>query len=65
MRALRAFAFAVAGLLAATGIALADPGTPDGGVTVEDGARDAHQHGVTAGHLSASNVTSSSLASWG
>jgi PA domain-containing protein/LVIVD repeat-containing protein len=58
LRALRAFAIAVAGLLATAGIAMADPGAPDGGVTVEDGARDAHQHGVTAGHLSAgsSNV---------
>jgi len=35
---------------------MADPGAPDGGVTVEDGARDAHQHGVTTGHLSASNA---------
>jgi hypothetical protein len=58
MRALRVFAIAVAGLLVAAGIAVADPGAPDGGVAVEDGARDTHQHGAATGHLSAgsSNV---------
>ena len=42
---------AAAGILIAVGVAAAASGEPDGGVTVADGARDAHQHGVTAGHL--------------
>jgi hypothetical protein len=40
---------AAAGLLVATGVAFA--ADPDGGVAVEDGARDTHQHGDTPGHL--------------
>ena len=48
-------AIAAAGLLVATGVAIAAPGASDGGVTAADGARDAHQHGATAGHLPATN----------
>ena len=59
-RALARFATAAAGLFAVAGIAIAASGQPDGGVAVADGARDAHQHGVTEGHLhpegSSSNV---------
>jgi hypothetical protein len=59
-RALAWFATAAAGLFAVAGIAIAASGQPDGGVAVADGARDAHQHGVTEGHLkpegSSSNV---------
>ncbi|HET7272699.1 MAG TPA: PA domain-containing protein [Rubrobacter sp.] len=42
--------------LSAAGVALAhqEP-EPDGGLHVSDGARDAHQHGDTKGHLPASN----------
>ncbi|HLF68263.1 MAG TPA: PA domain-containing protein [Gaiellaceae bacterium] len=39
------------GLFAVAGIATAASGGPDGGVTVADGARDAHQHGTNVGHL--------------
>jgi hypothetical protein len=42
-------ALATAGVLIASGVALA--ASPDGGLTAADGARDAHQHGTTAGHL--------------
>jgi hypothetical protein len=42
---------AVAALLVAVGVAAAASGSPDGGVEVADGARDAHQHGVNEGHL--------------
>jgi hypothetical protein len=45
------FAIAAAGLLLAAGIATAAAGDPDGGIAAEDGARDAHQHGTTGGHL--------------
>lgn len=41
---------AVASLAIAVGIATAAP-APDGAVAADDGARDAHQHGTTAGHL--------------
>ena len=39
--------------VAAAGVALAHPEYGDGGSTAEDGARDLHQHGDTAGHLPA------------
>ena len=59
----RAFArvgMAFALLLMTAGLATAASGSPDGGVAVADGARDAQQHGTTAGHLnpegSSSNV---------
>ena len=50
------FGLAAAGLLVAAGVAVAASGGPDGAVAVSDGARDAHQHGATAGHLSATNA---------
>ena len=40
-----------AGVLFGVGVATAASGDPDGGLAVSDGARDAHQHGTTAGHL--------------
>src|SRR6266508_3182687 len=59
----RAFArlgMAFALLLMTAGLATAASGSPDGGVAVADGARDAQQHGTTEGHLnpegSSSNV---------
>jgi hypothetical protein len=59
-RVLAWLAVATAGLFVAGGLAAAAPGDPDGGIAVADGARDAHQHGVTEGHLhpegSSSNV---------
>ena len=61
-RVLAWLALATAGLILAAGLATAAPapGDPDGGTAVSDGARDAHQHGTTAGHLnpdgSSSNV---------
>jgi hypothetical protein len=39
--------------VAAAGMALAHPEHDDGAVDAEDGARDLHQHGDTAGHLPA------------
>jgi hypothetical protein len=54
-RASARLAIAFALMLITAGLATASSGSPDGGVTVEDGARDAHQHGTTAGHLSPSN----------
>ena len=60
-RALMRLAVAAAGLLVAAGVATAASGGPDGGIAVSDGARDAHQHGITEGHLhpegSSSNVS--------
>jgi hypothetical protein len=50
-RTFRRLAAAVVALLVATGVAAAASGNPDGGVLVADGARDAHQHGTTEGHL--------------
>jgi hypothetical protein len=44
-------ATAAAAVLMATGVAAAAPLSSDGGVTAADGARDAHQHGVSEGHL--------------
>jgi hypothetical protein len=59
-RVLTRLAVAVAGMFLVVGLATAASGEPDGGVAVADGARDAHQHGITAGHLhpegSSSNV---------
>jgi hypothetical protein len=59
-RALTRLALAVAGLFVFAGLASAASGDPDGGLAVSDGARDAHQHGTTVGHLhpegSSSNV---------
>lgn len=59
-RVLTRFATVAAGLLVVAGIATAASGQPDGGLAVADGARDAHQHGTTEGHLhpegSSSNV---------
>jgi hypothetical protein len=59
-RALARLSMAIAGLLITAGLAAASSGSPDGGVAVSDGARDAHQHGTTEGHLhpegSSSNV---------
>ena len=50
-------AIAAATVLVATGVVTAAASVgPDGGVTAADGARDAHQHGSTAGHLSATNA---------
>jgi hypothetical protein len=48
---LRWLVMAAAVLLVAAGVAMAASGEPDGGLAVADGARDAHQHGTTAGHL--------------
>jgi hypothetical protein len=45
------FSLIAAGLFAAGGLAVAAAGEPDGAVAVDDGARDAHQHGVNEGHL--------------
>ncbi|HUG63954.1 MAG TPA: PA domain-containing protein [Gaiellaceae bacterium] len=60
-RVLSRFAIAIAGLFVVVGMATAASGDPDGGVAVSDGARDAHQHGTTEGHLnpegSSSNVS--------
>jgi hypothetical protein len=51
---------AVAALFLVAGLASAASGGPDGGIAASDGARDAHQHGTTEGHLhpegSSSNV---------
>ena len=59
-RALPRLAVALVGLFLVAGLATAASGDPDGGVAVSDGARDAHQHGITEGHLkpegSSSNV---------
>ena len=59
-RALTRFVVSAAGLLVVAGLATAASGNPDGGIAVADGARDAHQHGTTEGHLhpegSSSNV---------
>src|SRR5919204_3859857 len=59
-RVLTRLAVAVAGMFLVVGLATAASGDPDGGVAVADGARDAQQHGTTAGHLhpegSSSNV---------
>jgi len=59
-RALTRLAVAAAALLVAAGVATAASGDPDGGIAVSDGARDAHHHGTTEGHLnpegSSSNV---------
>ena len=59
-RVLTRLAVVVAGMLLVVGLATAASGDPDGGVAVADGARDAQQHGTTAGHLhpegSSSNV---------
>jgi hypothetical protein len=59
-RVLTRLAVAVAGMFLVVGLATAASGDPDGGLAVADGARDAHQHGITAGHLhpegSSSNV---------
>jgi hypothetical protein len=59
-RALARLSMAAAGLLITAGLAVASSGSPDGGVAVSDGARDAHQHGINEGHLkpegSSSNV---------
>jgi hypothetical protein len=44
-------AIAAVAVLIASGVAAAAPPISDGGVDVADGARDAHQHGDTAGHL--------------
>ncbi len=48
-------ALGAAAILLTTGVAAAAPGGSDGGVTAADGARDAHQHGATAGHLPPTN----------
>jgi len=42
-------------MLIVASVATAASGGPDGGIAVDDGARDAQQHGTTAGHLAASN----------
>ncbi len=41
--------------VAAAGVALAHPEHEDGATSAEDGTRDLHQHGDTAGHLPATN----------
>jgi hypothetical protein len=49
-------ALAAAGIFVAAVLATAAvAANPDGGVAVSDGARDAHQHGTTEGHLPASS----------
>ncbi len=48
-RALPRLAVALVGLFLVAGLATAASGDPDGGVAVSDGARDAHQHGITEG----------------
>src|ERR671937_647504 len=50
-RVLTRLAVAVAGMFLVVGLATGASGDPDGGVAVADGARDAQQHGTTAGHL--------------
>ena len=59
-RVLTRLAASGAAMLLVVGGATAASGDPDGGVAVEDGARDAHQHGINPGHLqpegSSSNV---------
>ncbi len=57
-----AIALALVVALVAAGIALAHP-EADGGITAEDGARDLHQHGDTAGHLPASSTPNVDLVS--
>jgi hypothetical protein len=54
---------AVVGLLLVAGGATAASGDPDGGVAVADGARNAHQHGTTAGHLAAGHTSNIELVS--
>ncbi len=50
---------AAAALLIAAGLATAAvSATPDGGIDASDGARDAHQHGVTPGHLNPEGTSS-------
>jgi hypothetical protein len=50
-RVLSRLAVTVAGMFAVVGLATAASGNPDGGVAIDDGARDAKQHGTDEGHL--------------
>ena len=50
-RTRRRLATAAVAMVVGGGVATAASGGPDGGVLASDGARDAHQHGITAGHL--------------
>ena len=56
-RALTRLALVAAGLLTATSLGMAASGAPDGSVALDDGARDAEQHGTTEGHLNPEGVS--------
>jgi hypothetical protein len=57
-----AIATAAVTATASVAVATAEP-DPDGGLPVSDGARDAHQHGDTAGHLPPSSTDNVELVS--
>jgi hypothetical protein len=52
------FVVSAVGMLFVASVATAASRAPDGGIAVDDGARDAQQHGTTAGHLNPEGTNS-------
>jgi len=57
------FVVAAVGMLVVASVATAASGAPDGGIAVDDGAHDTHQHGASDGHLPASRTSNIELVS--